>query len=128
MKLRFNPRRPSLIVIRVEIAGPLGAGFLRMALDTGAVTTLIDPKPLQTLGYGPCDGMPRVRIVTAGDVRDAVQAKVQTVSALGYEKHDFPALISPLPKASGVDGLLGLNYLRERKLTLDFLKGEIIIE
>jgi predicted aspartyl protease len=99
-----------------------------MALDTGAVTTLIDTKPLQTLGYGPWDGMPRVRIVTAGDIKDAVQARIQTVAALGYEKHDFPVLILPLPKASGVDGLLGLNYLRERKLTLDFLKGEIIVE
>ena len=50
MKERFDARH-GLIVVPVKIIGPNGSVQLRLALDTGATSTLIAPFHLEAVGY-----------------------------------------------------------------------------
>jgi hypothetical protein len=40
--------------------------------------------------------------------------------------HNFPVLGHTLPPSAGVDGLLGLDFLRGQSLTLDFRSGHLM--
>ena len=42
-----------LVVVSVKVTGPLGPGYFRLALDTGATSTIISAQLLATLGYNP---------------------------------------------------------------------------
>ncbi len=42
MSFSFDPG-DGLVVVNVELKGPSGSAILRLALDTGASTTLINP-------------------------------------------------------------------------------------
>jgi hypothetical protein len=42
-----------LIIVRAELTGPSGSGILRLALDTGATTTLVNVAMLVAIGYDP---------------------------------------------------------------------------
>jgi hypothetical protein len=48
----FDPRR-GLIVIGAELNGPSGAAVLRLAVDTGATSTLVSVAMLVAIGYDP---------------------------------------------------------------------------
>jgi len=47
------------------------------------------------------------------------------IRALGQERVDFGVLGHTLPPSAGVDGLLGLDFLRGQNLTVDFRAGRV---
>ncbi len=49
------------------------------------------------------------------------------MSALGQHQIGIRVLAFDLPQATGVDGLLGLDFLRDSRLTIDFRPGEITL-
>jgi hypothetical protein len=49
------------------------------------------------------------------------------IVALGQERASFPVLAHTLPPSAGIDGLLGLDYLRGQTLTVDFRSGTITL-
>jgi hypothetical protein len=53
---------------------------------------------------------------------------VRRISALGQERSNFPVLAYTLPAEIGVDGMLGLDFLRGFKLTVDFRDGQLSLE
>jgi len=57
----FNPHH-GLIVVGAELHGPSGSIVLRLALDTGASTTMISVAPLVTAGYDPALVGERVQV------------------------------------------------------------------
>jgi hypothetical protein len=46
---------------------------------------------------------------------------------LGQHRFVFPVIGQTLPPSSGVDGLLGLDFLRDQILTIDFRLGQITL-
>jgi hypothetical protein len=48
-------------------------------------------------------------------------------TSLGQDRLDFPVLSHALSPVSGIDGLLGLDFLRGQVLTLDFRGGLITL-
>lgn len=46
-------------------------------------------------------------------------------SALGQHRLGLSVLAHGLPATTGIDGLLGLDFLRGSVLTIDFLQGQI---
>lgn len=42
-----------LIIVSTELVGPSGSAILRLALDTGATSTLVNAGMLTALGYDP---------------------------------------------------------------------------
>jgi hypothetical protein len=49
------------------------------------------------------------------------------LSTLGQHRLAFPVLAHALPPAAGIDGLLGLDFLRGSILTLDFPAAKITL-
>jgi hypothetical protein len=48
---------------------------------------------------------------------------VRSATAIGHKVANLHVLCHDLPPESGVDGLLGINFFRQFKLTIRFRKG-----
>ncbi len=47
------------------------------------------------------------------------------MSVLGQDREDFEVYAYDLPAATGIDGVLGLDFLRVQSLNIEFRKGLI---
>ena len=126
MTNRFRPRQ-GLIIIPIEIFGPSGSTILRAALDTGAVYTVVSSEILTAIGYEPNLVRDRIQITTGSGLESATRINVQQINALSQSRYSFPVLAYTLPVSAGIDGLLGLDFLRHRQLTIDFQIGKITL-
>lgn len=126
MSSAFDPHQ-GLIIVNSEIVGASGTAVLRLALDTGA-TTLINSDMSLSIGYDSTLSDSRLQITTASGVEAVPQINVKRLAALGKELFDFPVLSFTLPPTCGVDGLLGLDFLRAGRLEIHFRKGSIILD
>ncbi len=124
MTQRFRPGE-GLIVVRTEVVGPRGRALLRLALDTGATTSLINAGPLRGLGYDPSRSTDRVQVTTGSGVMPAQRVSLVRIRALGRARTRFRVVAHTLPSSAGVDGLLGLDFLQGCRLTLDFRRGRL---
>ena len=124
MSSSFNPGR-GLIVIGAELDGPSGSAILRLALDTGATSTLVNVAMLVAIGYDPALAADRVQVRTGSGVEFAPRIELKRLAALGQERFGFPVLGHTLPPSAGVDGLLGLDFFRGLRLTIDFRAGQL---
>ena len=122
----FNPGIGP-IRVRAEITGPTGTGVLRLILDTGATTSLIDNSSLISLGFDPGQSPLRATVLTGGSANVVPLVVVTRLSALGQHRFGFPVLAHALPAGALADGLLGLDFLRNQVLTLDFRAGQITL-
>jgi predicted aspartyl protease len=127
MKQRFDARR-GLVILPAELSGPAGSAHLRLALDTGATTTLIRPVHLEALGFDPALAPERVQMTTGSGLLFVVRMPVLALSALGQTRRDFPVLGHTLPPSAAVDGLLGLDFLQGTRLEVDFRSGIVSLE
>ncbi len=116
-----------LIIVPAAMEGPAATVRLRLALDTGATSTIVDPKHFVTAGYDPALAPTQVPLTTATTVHFIPLLTVTRLTALGQDRTVFPILGHTLPPRAGVDGLLGLDFLRGRVLTLDFPNGTITL-
>jgi len=123
----FDPR-DGLVIVRAELTGPSGSGVLRLALDTGATTSLVNVAMLVAIGYDPALTSERVQVTTGSGVEFASRVELQRLTALGQERYGLPVLGHTLPPSSGVDGLLGLDFFRGLCLNIDFRAGRIRID
>ena len=124
MSESFNPRQ-GLVVVSVQVFGPSGDTFARLAVDTGAVATVISPLILVSVGYDLAQAPDQVRLVSASGVVIVPRLLVDKIMALGQERIFLPILAHNLPAAMGVDGTLGLDFYRARRLTVNFRRGSV---
>ena len=123
----FDPSS-ALIVVPGLVIGPWGAGQLRLAIDTGAGETIIDPSVLDRLGYS-------ARLGESVTVNRSVAAtelgymiRVQRFEALSHTFSDFRVNALDLPEGWDIDGLLGMSFMRRFDWHLLFSKGQIQTE
>ncbi len=126
MSLSFDGQR-GLIVIPVRVAGPSGTAVVRLALDTGATRTLINASLLVAVGYDPAATLERTEVTTGSGVEFAALISISRIEALGREFTQFPVLAHTLPPSAGVDGVLGLDFLRGQLLSIDFHNGRLTL-
>ena len=124
MSFPFNSNE-GLIIVRTEVTRPSGHAVLRLALDTGATSTLVNVAMLVSIGYDPALVSDRFELTTGSGVEFAPRIIVSKLKTLGQERLDFPVLCHTLPPSAGVDGLLALDFFRQQILTLNFRKGKI---
>jgi predicted aspartyl protease len=123
----FNSGR-GLIVVKVILKGPGGEFSIRMALDTGATITSISSGILVMAGYDPMKDLNRYEMTTVSGIEYVPMIKIESLEGIGQKKVNFPIIGHTLPPSAGVDGLLGLDFLRNQKLTIDFREGDITLE
>ena len=127
MSTRFNAKR-GLVLVHARIWGPSGRRAVRLALDTGATTTVINAAILVDVGYDPGSAPSRVRMTTGSGIEYVPRIKIERIRALRSERTDFEVVCHTLPPTASVDGLLGLDFLRDCRLTIDFRAGEVSLE
>lgn len=124
-RLVFDPTVSSIVVdLLLEAADGHSSVVIPVVLDTGASITIIATDIMARIGYDPAaPNLARQRIITASGVEYVPRTVVRAATAIGQRVSNLDVVCHDLPPASGVDGLLGLNFLRHFKLTIRFSKG-----
>lgn len=119
-ELKFDPQS-AVIVLDVVLQGKIVI-HARLVLDTGASLTVLPWRIVAGLGLK-IDPNNLIQSTTASSVETSPVVIVPKVTTLGKTIRDVLCLVKDLPPEAGVDGLLGLSFLRHFKLLLDFKKG-----
>jgi hypothetical protein len=115
------------IAIDASLSGPTGQADLRLILDTGATTSLIRSTILIAVGCDPDASPDRLQVAMGGGIQLIPRVVLNRLSALGQHRLGFPVLSHSILPAAGIDGLLGLDFLRGTILTIDFRAGRITL-
>lgn len=126
VKLKFNPKSP-IITLFAKIDGEQ-TRRIKLALDTGATFVMIPWEIAEVLGYNPNASPKKTNIITASGIKQVPDIILNSISVLGMEAKNVEAVVHNLPQKSYVDGLLGLSFLRNFKICLDFKRGILSIE
>lgn len=127
MSYPFDPER-GLVIVSAQLQGPTGNATLRLALDTGATSTVVDIDVLVSIGYDPTAALDLVRVTTGSGVESVPRIAVEKIVALGQERINFSVLCHTLPPSVTVHGVLGLDFLRGQRLVVDFRTGLITLD
>jgi predicted aspartyl protease len=126
MSISFDGKQ-GLVVVRAQVTGPTGIAVVRLALDTGATRTVVNAGLLVAVGYDPAATLERTEVTTGSGVEFAALVTISQIVALGRKLTGFPVLAHTLPPSAGVDGVLGLDFLRGQVLWIDFQNGQLTI-
>ena len=100
--------------------------YLPVVLDTGATTTILPADILAALGYDPGHpGLPRIRMITGSGIEYAPCVNVKSLIVGSEEIVNAGVLCHDLPEEAGIDGLLGLNFLKNFDFTVEYSSGRL---
>jgi predicted aspartyl protease len=124
MSVTFNAKSGP-IHVNAEISGPIGKAVATLLLDTGATTSVFNLSVLRSVGYDPARATDFVQMTTGTGVITVPRIMLNRLTALGQHQIGLRVLAYDLPLATDVDGLLGLDFLRDHVLTIDFRAAAI---
>jgi aspartyl protease family protein len=104
------------------------SAFVRLALDTGATRTLINESIIRVVGYPAKDMSETVQITTGSGIESTPLIVLSRIAALGLQRRNLSIICHNLPPTASVDGLLGLDFLRNRNLSINFRSGRISLK
>jgi predicted aspartyl protease len=118
-----------LIIVPTRVFGSGDKEYiLRFLLDTGATSSILSWDHAVDLGYDPANTSVRATIYTASGMESGPRLVIRRLEALGKVYHSFPVLCHVLPPAIGIDDVLGLDFLRGTRLTIDFRTGILALD
>jgi predicted aspartyl protease len=125
---RFDRTR-DLIFVSGRVWGTHGPPApLRLVLDTGAAETIIVPEILDELGYGPRQGEAITTMRSAVGREEGYMIRVARFACLGYHATTFLVHAHDLPEGWGIDGLIGLSFLRQFNYEIRSLESRILVD
>jgi len=86
---------------------------------------VVSPRALAIIGYDIENAGVVSAIVTASGREDLRRIDVNSISALGVSRSGLRVVCRQLPDGLRVEGLLELDFLRGRRLEVDFAAGTI---
>ncbi len=122
----FRPKHGP-VVVHAQITGPARSAAVRLMLDIAATTTIVDLSVLSQLGFDPTQPAGYTQLATGSAVGTAPVFLLTRFSALGQHRFGFRVVGHNLPPVANVHGLIGLDFLRDQVLTIDFRAGQIIL-
>ena len=131
MKTVFRPtlvsfdRKAALIVVPVTVKVEEEIMKFQFAVDTGATISLIDADVMARLGYTVADSIRTTHTITASKTETVHEYELDNIMAIGLIRRNFKVISRELPMGLGIDGLLGLNFFKNKELTIDFKLSEI---
>ena len=120
----FNKKFP-LIVVPVTIRKETEIYDFKFAVDTGSTISLINTAVMNSLGYKQEDSIKTIQTVTASKTETAYEFEIDNIMAIGLLRRNFKVISRSLPVGLGIDGLLGLNFFKNKELTIDFKLSEL---
>lgn len=124
---RFDPT-DDLIIVKARLYGPRGYRPLSLAFDTAASETHIVPEITDDLGYSPRQGGAITSVSSAIGKEPGYMLRVTRFASLGFSFPDFAVHVHDLPEGIGIDGLLGLSFLRHFNYEVRSQEGRIRID
>lgn len=124
MKFGFDVNAP-VIYVTALVSGPRAVVLARLILATGATHTCLSPLTLSAAGYD-LSGVPKnSALLTGNGLVEVARVEVRSVVALAQVRDNFPIFAQSLPPSARANGVLGLDFLRGHRLTLDFRAGKL---
>ena len=97
-----------------------------LILDTGAAITLVDLKIIDYLGYSASqDGIRKSLLDSAVGRSEGYMIKISSFTCLGFQLPHFQIACHDLDTKLGVSGLLGMNFLKNFRIDMNYKSGEI---
>jgi predicted aspartyl protease len=114
-----------LIGVDAVLVGPAGRAEVTLILDTAAVMTTMVPSVAESIGYSHAlrVGLSITRTAAAEEHGYIVRSEV---SALGFTMTNHRVVVADL--GYGIDGVLGINFLRHFNLEIRFAERRIRVE
>lgn len=97
----------------------------KFILDTGASKTIIDCGLLYDIGFTSSDFGNKIFTSTAGGRSSAKLLTLESFSSLGIIRRNFEVLAKDLASNLFIDGLLGIDFLKNHVLNID-LKNNVL--
>jgi clan AA aspartic protease (TIGR02281 family) len=97
-----------------------------LLLDTGATILVISEEVGESLGFNRRDNMPQIEAKTAGGKIWTPLIFLETVTAANAKAFAVEAVIGS--KLDKIDGLLGMAFFEQFKMTLDRKKSQLILQ
>jgi hypothetical protein len=122
---RFDTRE-GIIWVTARVYGPLGDRILSCILDTGSPQTILDSAILDSLGYSAQMGTRAVTLSGIGGRLPGYELRIMRFDTMGVELLSFPVLSQDIvPSNLGVEGLIGMDLIVGRALSIDGVTGTI---
>ncbi len=125
---KFNrPSDESLVIVQCELLNHKVA----LAIDTGASHTTIDLTALIISGIQLKESLRIEKLETASGIIEVYVFKVAEFTALGIKKYDIEICAYDFfahNVLTDFDGVLGINFLSDHKICIDFKTSEITIQ
>lgn len=126
-KINFD-KNIGVILLDVFIKNNIIAKKVRMALDTGATYSIITKEVAQSLELQPELSNEKIQIITASNAEEAPVLSLEKMRIGKSEVENIKVIVNDLPQESFIDGLLGLNFLRNFNIHLNFKQGFLEFE
>ena len=126
-RITFNPDDFGIVLFTTIGHGTIKRR-LKMVLDTGATYCMIPWHIAEELGYKPALTKESIAVHTANGQIHVPIITVEYIMVLGKHIKNCEVLIHDLPETSRVDGLIGLSFLKNCKIIIDFQKGVLELE
>jgi clan AA aspartic protease (TIGR02281 family) len=122
VKIPFNPQDFGIVLFVTVTHGNVKRR-LKMVLDTGATYCMIPWHVAEELGYTPALSKTLVEVNTANGQIHTPLITVESMTVLKRTVRRCQVMVHDLPETSRVDGLIGLSFLMNCDLHIDFVKG-----
>ena len=120
----FDSKQPLVIVeVTTKVNDKLKVFYF--AVDTGATITLVSEDAMKMMGYTKADSIKTTQTITASKAETVYEYNLDNIMAIGLIRHNLKVISRSLPVGLGIDGLLGLNFFKNKELTIDFKLSEI---
>lgn len=124
---RFDPSG-DLIKVTARVFGPRSHRRVTLAFDTAATLTHLTPDVIDELGYSAAQGEGITTVRSAIGSEPGYLLRIQRFLCLGFRFDNFLVHVHDLPIGYGIDGLLGLSFLRRFNYEIRSREGRILAE
>lgn len=126
-RIKFDPEQAAIELL-VTLKNKGETKRLLMVLDTGSTFCTIPWKVAEALKLGEGIYREKTEIFTACGIENVPLVRLESLSVDGEEHKGTEVVVHDLPQKSRVDGLLGLSFLRNFNLKIDFKNGWLEME
>ncbi len=121
----FDSAKPH-IYTPLQITGRRGTVLFNAILDTGAPYTELSDRSLARAGFQ--DSPANVTLRDFQETQKHPRIRLPVVEILGQHLHDWIVYVSRFDETWGIDALIGLDFFRRFRTTIDYEQGEIVVE
>ncbi|MEA3341691.1 MAG: retropepsin-like aspartic protease [Chloroflexota bacterium] len=112
-----------IVLRRVRLCGPAGTREIDVILDTGAAYTVIAWDVIKDIGYDPAISKRRMSTVMANGVIETPVITVESIELAELRAEAIDVICHDIPEIAGIEGLLGLSFLRHFRTLIDYSTG-----